>query len=94
MAATQGGRTGFARVGHGRHQRLVSRARRRDETTTKLRQHHDDNTTTKTQGVCFPTEVVLLSACVTGGELHVLELSVTADEWKRGPKTLRQVGTP
>ncbi len=42
-------------------------------------------------GVCFPTEIVLLSACVDGGRLHVLELSVAPAEWKLGSKTLRQV---
>ena len=40
---------------------------------------------------CLPSKVVLLSCVVRAGQLHVLQVSASADEWRRAGKALRNL---
>ena len=42
-------------------------------------------------GVCFPTELVLLSATVADGQLFILDVKASVYEWKTGANQLRSV---
>ena len=41
--------------------------------------------------VCLPSKVVLISAAVRGGTLHVLRIDASPDEWRRAGKSIKEV---
>ena len=41
--------------------------------------------------VCLPSKVVLISAAVRAGTLHVLRIDASPDEWRRAGKSIKEV---